>query len=267
MFVQTALAAALVRADPRVAGLNFVGPEDYRVARRDYRKHMADDRLPRRQSERKRVPVALHAGELWVGLVPPDDLDVPHPRRGRGRGRAAHRPRRRARVRGHARSCSARCARRKVAVEINLTSNDVILGVRGKDHPLTAYRAARRAGGALDRRRRRLAHRPHERVFPRRARLSARLSRPEGDRAQLDRAFVPRRGREDATRSRDAGQGLRGVRSIRRQGRRHLAQHGHGHRPCCFASLCDLAANSRAARSRSRSAPACRRRRNAGARA
>jgi adenosine deaminase len=32
--------------------------------------------------------------------------------------------------------------RRKVAVEINLTSNDVILGVRGRDHPLTAYRAA-----------------------------------------------------------------------------------------------------------------------------
>ena len=32
--------------------------------------------------------------------------------------------------------------RTKVAVEINLTSNDVILGVRGKDHPLTAYRAA-----------------------------------------------------------------------------------------------------------------------------
>ena len=33
-------------------------------------------------------------------------------------------------------------SRRKVAVEINLTSNDVILGVRGKDHPLPAYLAA-----------------------------------------------------------------------------------------------------------------------------
>jgi adenosine deaminase len=29
-----------------------------------------------------------------------------------------------------------------VAVEINLTSNDVILDVRGKDHPLPAYLAA-----------------------------------------------------------------------------------------------------------------------------
>jgi adenosine deaminase len=33
-------------------------------------------------------------------------------------------------------------AARKIAVEINLTSNAVILGVTGKDHPLVAYRAA-----------------------------------------------------------------------------------------------------------------------------
>jgi adenosine deaminase len=31
---------------------------------------------------------------------------------------------------------------RQVAVEINLTSNDIILGVRGKDHPLPTYLAA-----------------------------------------------------------------------------------------------------------------------------
>jgi len=33
-------------------------------------------------------------------------------------------------------------AARKVAVEINLTSNDVILGISGKQHPLSAYLAA-----------------------------------------------------------------------------------------------------------------------------
>ena len=32
--------------------------------------------------------------------------------------------------------------RRQVAVEISLTSSDVILGVRGKDHPLPTYLAA-----------------------------------------------------------------------------------------------------------------------------
>ena len=36
----------------------------------------------------------------------------------------------------------AEMARRHVAVEIALTSNDVILGVKGEDHPFRAYRAA-----------------------------------------------------------------------------------------------------------------------------
>jgi adenosine deaminase len=36
----------------------------------------------------------------------------------------------------------ARMARDRIAVEINLTSNDTILGVRGADHPLALYRAA-----------------------------------------------------------------------------------------------------------------------------
>src|SRR6516165_8976258 len=36
VFVQTAIAAALIRAEPRMVALNFVGPEDGLVARRDY---------------------------------------------------------------------------------------------------------------------------------------------------------------------------------------------------------------------------------------
>jgi len=36
----------------------------------------------------------------------------------------------------------ARMARDRVAVEINLTSNDVILGVKGADHPIGLYRLA-----------------------------------------------------------------------------------------------------------------------------
>ena len=84
------------------------------------------------------VPVALHAGELWLGLVPPDltfhirdAVEVAGARRI-----------------GHGVSLSfeprmdellAAMRARKVAVEINLTSNDLILGVRGKNHPLPAY--------------------------------------------------------------------------------------------------------------------------------
>ena len=36
----------------------------------------------------------------------------------------------------------AEMARRRIAVEINLTSNDTILGVKGARHPLSLYRAA-----------------------------------------------------------------------------------------------------------------------------
>lgn len=138
VFVQTAFAAALARADKRVGGLNFVGPEDYRVAREDYRRHMEMIGFLA-----KDVPVALHAGELWLGLVPPEDLTF-HIRQAvevAGARRIGH---------GVALSFERRSnelldamRRKPVAIEINLTSNDVILGVRGKDHPLMAYWAAR----------------------------------------------------------------------------------------------------------------------------
>ena len=39
-------------------------------------------------------------------------------------------------------SVLARMAAARIAVEVNLTSNDVILGVKGLEHPLALYRAA-----------------------------------------------------------------------------------------------------------------------------
>ena len=137
VFIQTATAAALIRTEPQVVALNFVQPEDALIARRDYTRHMeivaflASD-----------VPVALHAGELWLGLVPPTDLAF-HIRQA---VEIAH-----ARRIGHGVSLAfehdmagllAEMRARQVTVEINLTSNDVILGVRGADHPLPAYLAA-----------------------------------------------------------------------------------------------------------------------------
>jgi adenosine deaminase len=137
VFLQTATAAALVRAEPQVVALNLVQAEDSLVARRDYTRHMqiiaflAND-----------VPVALHAGELWLGLVPPPDLSF-HIRQA---VEIAH-----ARRISHGVSLAfeddmegllAEMRARPVAVEINLTSNDIILGVRGKDHPLPTYLAA-----------------------------------------------------------------------------------------------------------------------------
>jgi adenosine deaminase len=137
VFISTAIAAALIRTEPQVVALNYVQPEDALVARRDYRRHMQIIRFLASD-----VPVALHAGELWIGLVPPEDLTF-HIREAIEVARA--------RRIGHGVSVAfehdmagllAEMRTRPVAVEINLTSNDVILGVRGKNHPLPAYLAA-----------------------------------------------------------------------------------------------------------------------------
>jgi len=137
VFVQTAAAAALVRAEPRVVAFNFVSPEDYQIARQDYSEQM---RMIGFLAQG--VPVALHAGELWLGLVPPEDLtfhiraavEVGGARRiGHGTAIAFERD---------MDSLLAELRRRPVTMEISLTSSDLILNVRGKDHPLPTYLAA-----------------------------------------------------------------------------------------------------------------------------
>jgi len=136
VFVQTAAAAALVRAEPQVVALNFVQAEDHQIARRDYRTHM-------RMIEflAKDIPVALHAGELWLGLVPPEDLTfhitdaVAAGARRIGHGTALA-------FEHDVKGLLATMRRQPVAIEIALSSSDLILGVRGKDHPLPAYLAA-----------------------------------------------------------------------------------------------------------------------------
>jgi adenosine deaminase len=86
------------------------------------------------------TPVALHAGELAPGLVPPEDLRF-HIRDAVERGHA--------RRIGHGVdlfyeddpfALLADMARRNVLVEIALVSNDQILGVRGNRHPFPLYR-------------------------------------------------------------------------------------------------------------------------------
>jgi hypothetical protein len=138
VFAQLAAGFALVQADPRVVGVNLVAPEDAYVARRDYRLHMTMlDVLHQRAPE---TPVALHAGELVPGLVPPEDLRF-HIRDAVERGHA--------RRIGHGVdlfyedepfSLLADMARRGVLVEIALVSNDQILNVRGVHHPFPLYR-------------------------------------------------------------------------------------------------------------------------------
>lgn len=137
VFRSLVLGFMLAEADPRFVGVNLVMPEDAVVARRDYRLHMAMVRLLAQRYPK--VKISLHAGELALGLVPPEDMrdhiagaiDAGATRIGHGTGIAFE---------DGAEATLARMAREQIAVEINLTSNAVILGVQGSDHPLALYR-------------------------------------------------------------------------------------------------------------------------------
>ena len=138
VFAQMVLGFELAKSDPRFVGLNLVMPEDWYTPMHDFDLHMK--MLDYLHGVDPGVHVSLHAGELAMGLVPPEGLRF-HIRESIARGHAE-------RI-GHgvdvmhesdAIPLLKEMAQRKVLVEICLTSNDVILGVRGKEHPLTVYR-------------------------------------------------------------------------------------------------------------------------------
>jgi adenosine deaminase len=140
VFAQIFTGFLLAEADPRVVGLNLVQPEDGARSMSDYSLQMRMIQFLRR--EHPGVRVTLHAGELWRGLVPDEGLKF-HVReavRVAGASRIGHGVD--VMMEDSAQELLAEMARNGVMVEINLTSNDVILGVRGADHPLRAYRAA-----------------------------------------------------------------------------------------------------------------------------
>jgi adenosine deaminase len=137
VFAQILLGFELVSTDPRFVGLNLVMPEDWYVPIRDFNEHMA--MLDYLHGVYPKVHITLHAGELAMGLVKPEDLAF-HIRASIERGHAE-------RI-GHGVDVMLEkdpiallkeMAARNVLVEINLTSNDQILGVSGDDHPLPAY--------------------------------------------------------------------------------------------------------------------------------
>jgi hypothetical protein len=107
VFVQTATAVALIRAEPRLVALNLAGPEDYLVARRNYTRQMEIIRFLA-----KDVPVALHAGELWLGLVPPPPTSAfIFVKRSKSPAPAASATASRLPSNATRRGCSPRCAR------------------------------------------------------------------------------------------------------------------------------------------------------------
>ena len=138
VFAQILLGFEVASADPRVVGFNLVQPEDCEVCMADYRLHM--QMIDALRPFYPNVHISLHAGELEPGMVPPDGL-IFHIRSAVEQGHAD-------RIghgvdvmyEDHPYELLKEMAGKHVMVEVNLTSNDVILDTKGDNHPFMLYR-------------------------------------------------------------------------------------------------------------------------------
>lgn len=137
VFAQIVLGFELASSDPRFVGLNLVDPEDWYVPIHDFKLHMT--MLDYLHAVYPKIHISLHAGELAMGVVKPEDLAF-HIRASVERGHAE-------RI-GHGVSVMMEndpiglmkeMVAKNVLIEINLTSNDLILNVSGENHPLPIY--------------------------------------------------------------------------------------------------------------------------------
>lgn len=138
VFAQMVTGFALAH-DPnsKVVALNLVQPEDWLLPMQNFKVHM--DMLDFLRPRYPQAHISLHAGELAPGLVPPEGLTF-HIRESVLKGHAE-------RI-GHGASIMneddpygllKELARRKVMIEICLTSNDTILGIGKEQHSLATY--------------------------------------------------------------------------------------------------------------------------------
>ena len=122
----------------KIVGVNIVGQESMMVSMRDYALHMKMFRFLK--SRYPDVKIAMHAGELALGDVPPEGLTfhidqalviAGADRIGHGIDLAHE---------SNAAAIMAKMRKDDIPVEVNLTSNAFISGIEGANHPVTLYR-------------------------------------------------------------------------------------------------------------------------------
>jgi adenosine deaminase/adenosine deaminase CECR1 len=134
------LVVAFISADssPLMAGVNIVSPEDGETSMKDYWLHMVMFKYC--HSRYPNVKYTLHAGELTLGLVQPEDLTwhinaavyiAGANRIGHGVDMAYEQ---------NAYDLLRYMAKKTIPIEINLVSNEFILKVKENRHPLTLYK-------------------------------------------------------------------------------------------------------------------------------
>jgi len=131
--------ASLAANDDTWVGINLVQPEDGYISMRDYTLQMK--MIGYLHSLYPTVPIALHAGELAFGLAPPEGLRF-HIRQAvelAGAQRIGHGVDIMDEDNPH--ELLKELADKHVMVEINLSSNEGILGIKGNQHPFPIYMA------------------------------------------------------------------------------------------------------------------------------
>ena len=138
LFKSLVIAFISAENSPLIAGVNIVAPEDGETAMHDYQLHMlmfkyCHSRFPN-------VKYSMHAGELTLGLVLPEELSW-HIRSAvytAGAYRIGH---------GVDMAYEENCyellrymSKAKIPVEINLVSNEFILKVKEDRHPIMLYK-------------------------------------------------------------------------------------------------------------------------------
>jgi adenosine deaminase len=138
VFAQTILCFETANADLRFVGINMVMPEDGHYPTAEYADQMRMVEFLHKLYPK--VHITLHAGEIAPPLVTYDAMCC-HIRLAveqAGAERIGHGVDVMWEDRPH--ELLHEMAAKHVMVEINLTSNDGILGIAGKDHPLPVYR-------------------------------------------------------------------------------------------------------------------------------
>lgn len=138
VFAQLLTGFEIANRDPRVVGINLVQAEDGKISMRDY--HLQMQMIGFLHQLYPRVKISLHAGELVPGLVPMSGLRF-HIRQAieiAQANRIGHGVD--IRYEDHSKQLLQEMAKKKIVVEINLSSNAAILNVKGQQHPLLLYR-------------------------------------------------------------------------------------------------------------------------------
>lgn len=137
VFAQLLFGFELMQADPTWAGMNMVQPEDASLSITYYRLHMKMIKFLKELYPEGNV--TLHAGELVPGLTPPQDLrfhirDAVNVAGAQRIGHGAD-----LKWEKNPQGLLDDIVKKKVCLEINLSSNAQILGLEGKAHPVREY--------------------------------------------------------------------------------------------------------------------------------